>query len=214
MKGFVISLGLGACLLAACDDLDRGELTARTTAPQAGPACASCHAYPLQDLHHAYHLLNADTLRITKNVNGRITCLDCHNSSMASQVHVLLDSICADDLLPSGWSSIDYPADFRTCMQDHPLFRVDSIRQNRPVPLPARPGGEPLLQEWMTGLAHMNGKVDVVFDHRVIDHANHPGEGAWNPELQTCSAIACHEKHGDYRWAAPSRGLPGLRGHD
>lgn len=205
---------LAACVLFACEALDQGDLNARATAAPAGPNCASCHPYPLNDIHHAYHLFQADTLRITKNINGRITCLDCHSSSMASREHLLLDSICIDALKPSGWSSIDESADFRACMAGNPLARVDTIRQHRPVPLPARPGEEPVLEEWMTSLAHLNNVVDVKFDPRVSDTLERPAGALWDASSLTCSAVACHEHHGHYRWASPSRGLPGLHGHE
>ena len=203
-----------ALLLAGCEALDQGDLSARTTASQAGAACASCHAYPLRDLHHQYHLFNADTLRIVKNVNGRITCVDCHADAMASQTHLLLDSICVDALKPSGWSSFDEQTDFRKCLQSNPLGRVDTLRQHRPVPMPPRPGEVPILEEWMTGMAHMNGRVDVKFDIRVSDTLLYPGGAEWNADALTCSAVACHEHAGHYRWAIPSQGLPGMRGHE
>jgi hypothetical protein len=202
---------LGACVLAACEGLEHQDLTARASAPHAGPSCASCHSYPLRDVHHNYHLLNADTLRITKNVNGRITCLDCHNNAMVSRVHVILDSICVDFLKPTGWSSVDEQVDFQFCITFNPLTRVDTIRQNRPAPAPARPGDVPLLEEWMTGYAHMNGVVDVKFDPRVNHNEVGVAPAKWDPELLTCTTIACHEFHGEYRWAAPSKGFNGLR---
>lgn len=203
----------GLVFLAACDRLDRQTLTARTIAAAEGPDCASCHRYPLLDSNHIFHLLDADTLRITKNINGRITCLDCHAGAMASRNHLLLDSICVDSLKPSGWSSLDEASDFRKCMGKHAPVRVDSIIQHRPVPLPERPGAAPLLTEWMTSLAHMNGTVDVEFDSRVDDTLEDRNGAAWEPEALTCSAVACHEHHGHYRWAAPSKGLTRLRGH-
>ena len=208
-----LCMAAGLLFLAACDRLDRQALTARTTAAAQGPDCAGCHRYPLLDSNHTFHLLDADTLRITKNINGRITCLDCHAGAMASGNHLLLDSICVDSLKPSGWSSIDEASDFRKCLNRNALARVDSIIQHRPVPLPERPGEAPLLTEWMTSLAHMNGTVDVEFDPRVDDTLEDPDGAAWDPEALTCSAVACHEHHGHYRWAAPSRGLTGLRGH-
>jgi hypothetical protein len=209
-----IAAALALSLLAACDTLERGELTARNgAAAQQGPACSGCHAYPLLDSNHIFHLLLADTLRITKNINGKITCLDCHRGSMASEVFVLLDSICADSLKPSGWSSFDESEDFRKCMKKNALARVDSIRQNRPIPLAERPGPQPKVREWMTALAHMNGTVDVEFDPRVSDTLEDPNGASWEPEALTCSAVACHEHHGHYRFAAPSRGLTGLHGH-
>jgi hypothetical protein len=203
----------GAVCLLACDALDHEALTARTVSAPQGMTCSGCHAYPLMDMNHAYHLLNADTARISKNINGSITCLDCHRGSMASREFPILDSICADNLKPSGWSSLDEGEDFAKCLAKFPLARVDTIRQHRPVPLPERPGEVPLLQEWMTGVAHMNGTVDVEFDPRVSDTLESPAGAAWDPEAMTCSAVACHEHHGHYRWAVPSRGLTGLRGH-
>src|SRR4051812_22868636 len=53
-----------ACLmtcLTGCDMLPRlsadSSLTAnKVMAPASIPDCASCHAYPLRDVHHLYHL--------------------------------------------------------------------------------------------------------------------------------------------------------------
>ncbi|HLP43054.1 MAG TPA: hypothetical protein VK465_16220, partial [Fibrobacteria bacterium] len=58
----LLALALGGCL-------EKDELTARSAAVTAapGPDCASCHAYPLHDLNHSFHLKVAEPM---KTVNG------------------------------------------------------------------------------------------------------------------------------------------------
>jgi len=85
------------------------------------------------------------------------------------------------------------------------------LRQNHPVPQPERPGAHPLFQEFVTSLAHLNGTVDVAFDPKNSAPAQYGGDSAgFNPESETCSAVACHPGGKDYRWAAPRKGLPAL----
>jgi len=193
-------------LLGGCQG-DKGELTATSIAPQMGPNCASCHAYPPRDTNHVYHLFEVDG---TITNNRPITCLHCHNKSMLGRDKAFSDSIFLD---PNGneFHALDFP-DIPE-IRAYPLVRVDTLIQNRPVPLPPRPGSLAEIQEWMTGSAHMNGAVDVDFDETSIDTARFHGQTAFfNPEKLTCSAMACHPSPGDYRWAIPSRGLPILKG--
>jgi hypothetical protein len=205
-----------------CGDLkmDAAELTAR--APSSGTAsstqpgldCASCHAYVLTDSNHLFHLF-----RTTPNyqLNGPITCLDCHATAIQSRPTALQDSIFADK---DGveWSALDYPvipgspSQADTLRRDYTLARIDTLNRNLPLAVPARPGAAPErgLTEWMTGLAHMNGVVDVAFEPRVDDTAQFAGAHAsYNPTQESCSAIACHP-NGDKEWgfASPSKGLP------
>jgi hypothetical protein len=91
------------------------------------------------------------------------------------------------------------------------LIQVDTLRQNHPIAQPDRPGARPLFREYVTALAHLNGSVDVAFDPRNSDPALYGGDSArFDPQKETCSAVACHPGGLDYRWAAPNKGLPRL----
>jgi hypothetical protein len=184
------------------------ELTGKAVTPPKGFDCSSCHRYELKDQNHFYHITYVDMT--VKRVNGPVTCLDCHKNSIQFQRVVLLDSFFLDS---SGFvlSSLDYPHE--ESIRKGPLLRVDTLIQNHPIPSPGAAPGEREVQEWMTGLAHMNGLVDVVFDSSVTDQDRFLGERAeFNPERETCSAISCHEKPHPYRFAAPSKGLSGSIG--
>lgn len=193
------------------------ELTARSATAARNPDCASCHAYPLEDENHHFHLFHTVP---NKEINGPITCMDCHATSMARRPFTLLDSIYADSL-GNEWSSADYAADttqppLADSIRGRLTFvRVDTLRQERPVPVPERDGRLPELTEYMTSLAHMNGVVDVVFHPRVTDTAKFPGMRAeFNRPRETCSAVACHPRGESPHWrfAAPSKGLEELMG--
>jgi hypothetical protein len=93
------------------------------------------------------------------------------------------------------------------------LVRVDTLEQHHLIPLNDKALDEHELREWVTGLAHMNGTVDVVFDATISDTARFLGARAeFNPKMETCSAISCHSKDGLYRFEACSKNLPGLAG--
>jgi hypothetical protein len=218
-RGLSIAIGLALPLvpliLGACGDwkVDSSALTARTATPAEGPSCSSCHGYPLNDTNHVYHLID---LGKSKSVNGKISCLDCHSTAIRSQAVTLFDTVYE---APDGeqWRTLDHPnaGDLTSdgdVIRSLPLFGLDTLHENHPFPMPDRPGAKPKFQEYMTGLAHMNGNVDVVFDNRVSTPDKFAGKSAeYNPTAETCSAIACHpagEK--PYRWAAPSKGLKEL----
>jgi hypothetical protein len=214
--------------LAACQDvrLDPEALTAKASVPVQAPNCASCHAYPPDEINHRYHLYQLTPLR---SINGKVTCLDCHSNSLASHVARFPDSIFAD---PFGteWSALDYPTD--ADIRKLPLLRVDTFTTNSPIFAPPRPGAGPVLethvpvadrpsdrpafQEYITSLAHMNGSVDVVFHPRVSDTARFQGEVAsFDPKMETCSAVACHPGGTGkpvWRFEAPLKGLTQLEG--
>lgn len=188
---------------------DKTELVQTTLAPQSAPNCASCHAYPPRDTNHVYHLFDVEG-GITNN--RPITCLHCHNKSMLGKDIAFIDSIFLD---PNGneFHALDFP-DIPE-IRNYPLLRLDTLVQNRPVELASSTGSPLALAEWMTGHAHMNGKVDVDFDKTSIDTARFQGQSAFfHPEKLTCSAMACHPSSGDYRWAIPSKGLPILKGDE
>lgn len=199
--------------LIACDSwvpLEPG-LAGRAASAPAASACASCHAYPVGGVNHQFHLLHADSL---KAGNGPITCLDCHAGSIRSYDQVILDTIYANSRGTSA-SAYDSAASrtFRAALAagKYVLVRVDTLVHHRPVPLPAEPGRVALLQEWMTGVDHLNGRVDVKFDPRDDDPARYGSRSAvYDPVQETCSAVACHLHATPYRWPAPSKGLSGL----
>lgn len=193
---------------AACTEFrtDPGDLTARG-GPAAGVNCAACHAYPLRDTNHIYHLYEPDS-NITSD--RPITCLNCHDRSLANRRVAYADSIFRD---PGGneFHALDFPDDAE--LRTFTLVRVDTLIKRRPVPAPERPGPSPEMQEWVTALAHLNGTVDVEFDSTSEDTGRFHGMRAvFNPAEQTCSSVDCHPNHGAYRWGIPSRGLPTLKG--
>lgn len=205
----LLALALGGCL-------EKDELTARSAAVTAspGPDCASCHGYPLRDTNHLFHLFAAGPM---KTVNGSITCLDCHATSLASRPFSVIDSIFVDSL-GNEMSTYDSPRLARDSLR---FVRVDTVHHDRPVRASDRPGRVNELVEYVTSLAHMNGKVDVVFHPRVSDTVGKwPGRKAeFNPVRETCSAVACHPGSANdasssphWRFAAPSKGLPELVG--
>jgi hypothetical protein len=191
-QGWVVA----ALCLSACLGPDRSELTAVAATAQAGPDCATCHPYPIDDDRHRLHLINVSSNPL---VNGPdVTCLDCHARSMAHRDTLLLDSIFVDSIgneLPS----LLYP--YYDNLRNFALLRVDSVWQHRPVRSPVRAGDPPAYQEYLTALAHMNGKVDVDLDEKLSDTARFQGQPAsYNPEQKSCSAIACHSRDNAYRW--------------
>jgi len=198
-----------ALIWAACTELAQSPetLTAKTTGPVPGPDCASCHAYPLRDTNHVYHMFYSDS-SIT---NDRpITCLHCHDRSIAARMETYRDSIFMDTN-GNEYHGLDFPEDKE--LRTFPLVRVETLTVRRAVPAPAREGTLPVLQEWVTSLAHLNGTVDVEFNSTSQDTARWHGQRAtFNPQQETCSAVACHPNHGPYRWADPARGLTLLKG--
>lgn len=204
-KAALAALGMLAAV-CGCRNETPG-LTSVSKSAQSGPDCASCHAYPLRDTNHVFHLFKTDS-SITNN--RPITCLHCHNTSIRGRDTAFQDSVFLDS---NGieFNSLGYP-DIPE-IRELPLARVETLVRNRPIAMPPRPGPEPEIREWMTSLAHMNGVVDVVFDTSSIDTSRfHGASAAFNPKEATCSAMACHPNQGIYRWAVPSRNLPILKG--
>lgn len=215
--------GIALLILAGCGNwkVDSSELTAKTAASAdgnltaMGPDCASCHGYLLNDIDHTYHLVRATGNR---DVNGYITCLDCHATSIRFRAVTLFDSIYE---APDGekWGTLAHPnpADTTTdgvVIRTLNFLKVDTLPQHLPLTMPAQSSGPgPQLREYMTGLAHMNGKVEVDFDSRVSSPGRFGGQSAlFNPTTETCSAVACHPGDKPYRWAADAKGLPELKG--
>lgn len=202
-----------SCLLFSCNNVVPLEpaLNSQTSSTVTNSNCASCHTYPVLGVNHQFHLFHADSLKLE---NGPITCLDCHNHSILSQNFVIHDSVYKNlrGSLASAYDRTASPA-FRDSLTKklYTLVRVDTLIQHRPVPAPGTPDRISFLQEWVTSIDHLNGKVDVKFDPNDQDLVRFNGFAAtYNPTLETCSAIKCHNSSTPYRWPAPSKGLDGL----
>lgn len=207
---FPFAMALG---LAACGEWknDPDSLTAKSTAPVLGASCSACHGYPLQDTNHDYHLFKAGS---NQDLNGAITCLDCHANSIKSRAVTLFDSVFQDTATLEIFFSLSHPGDSaRTSegkrIRSLDLLRVDTRIQNHPIAMPTRPGALPDFQEYLTSIAHMNGKVDVNFDPRNSNPVEFGGDSAsFNPKMETCSALACHPGPGAiYRFSSAAKGL-------
>ncbi len=203
----VFTVLISLLALSACK-FENADLTATSKIPQMGPDCASCHGYSLRDTNHVYHLFTTNDSSITNN--RPITCLHCHNLSIVGRDTNFLDTVYRDTN-GNEFHTLDFPDldEIRT----YQLLRVEILVQNRPIAMPSRPGPKPEITEWMTALAHMNGRVDVNFNKTSIDTVRFKGAKAvYNPKEMTCSAMACHPNPGKYRWAVPSRGWLMLTG--
>lgn len=189
--------------------MDSSSLRADSPIRPASPGCSACHPYSLQDPDHFTHLVYNGEVYL-KKVNGFISCLDCHRTAMQAAPEIVFDSLYQDSQ-----GTILSTVDSRGAFRQMPgiLIRVDTLEHHRPVPLNDNVPQAGALREWVTGLAHMNGKVDVVFDPSVSDTARYQGARAeFNPKLETCSAVSCHLHDGPYRFQACSKGLPELSG--
>lgn len=199
------ALFLSGCLRI----LDTASLQAKSSTRPASPSCSACHPYSLQDWNHFTHLIYNEGVFV-KQANGFVTCLDCHSTSLESSTSILFDSLYQDS---DGTirSSVDFKGAFP--VMPGALIRVDTLVQHHPIPLNDKALGEHELREWMTGLAHLNGIIDVVFDATASDTGRfHGARAEFNPKLETCSAVSCHTKDGPYRFEACSKNLPGLVG--
>jgi hypothetical protein len=157
-----------------------------------------------------------------KFVNGEVTCLACHSKSLASRVVAVQDTFFRnpDPSEDPPWASslnapVNLPTDtFEIRVRSWPIDSIVARPQTHPMPQSGRPSpvSDSGIVEFMTGLAHLNGSIDVVFDPKHSDPARFGGMPAsFNPKQETCSAVACHPGDNPYRFAAPSKGLPGLK---
>jgi hypothetical protein len=202
-------------LLSGCGDwkMDSSELNARTAAPAMGPDCAGCHAYPLTDRNHKFHLAETEP---DNKLNGPITCLDCHAKSIRFQVVTLFDSTYEDTLTGERAHTIVHPNPLDTnsegrIIRNLAFIRVDTLIQHHPRPAPARAGDVPQFQEYLTSLAHLNDHVDVEFEARDSDTGRFQGQTAsFNPKQESCSAVACHPVDTPYSFGSIAKGLPAL----
>jgi hypothetical protein len=185
----------------------------------ASPDCASCHAYPLHDINHYYHLVSSDTMRYRSGKpvpNYVATCLDCHFNSIKHFPFTRQDTVWADSQgreLPMHGSPSDVVLRTREVPEYRPIpasgpadtargrllaAEIDSLiqryaRAGKPVP-------------WRTGFLHLNGSVDVTFPPDLVSFPESLAT-AYRPRDFSCSAIACHKKPAAvYRWKS-SRGF-------
>ena len=205
-------ISIAALLIWGCDFNPRTDLKALTSQEQSGPNCAACHHYPPPDPNHALHMGHA----VTFSKNGSISCRDCHSTSILGRPTLVFDSIFAtfDSLgQPIERSGLANP-DFQF-IRDWNLIRVDTLRQIRPIEQPGSTKTAGFLKQWMTGISHLNGIVDIQFDSLVSDTSRFLGQpAAYHPDRQSCSAVQCHRGGADYRWANPSKGLPAKGRYD
>ena len=212
-----LKIAVLAFSLAACGEwkVDSDSLTARTATPPQGMSCSGCHAYPLADFNHDYHLNRAPT---KQKLNGVVTCLDCHSKSVRSEPVVVLDTVYEDTATTEKFHTLNFPGanaknDSGIIIRSLTLNSIDTLPQNHPVPMPNRPGAVPAFQEYVTAAAHMNGSIDVVFDPRNSQPGKFGGDTAsYNPKQETCSAVACHPADPKaYSWGSKAKGLPEIK---
>ncbi len=199
---------------------DPAALNADSASPQPAPDCASCHAYPLHDVNHAYHLraLNPREAVATKFIyerkNGIIVCMDCHFGSLAHKRYAWYDTL---------WGTA---GDVRTTpdkLPSDPIYRIDSTPGY--LPLPAVVGAAATSEQvnamleqafeigkvvpWLTGSKHMNGKVDVEFSSSLVPDSAQRLQ-AYHPQDISCSSVECHNApKKKYRWASMNKALSG-----
>lgn len=234
MKGIAPFLaGICAAGLAGCEwpklDPDPLALTASSPDPAAAPNCASCHPYPLPDVHHQFHVMGSSSNLHNVSLpsrNGPITCMDCHFHSIKHFTYAYPDSI---------WADADGNEHRSPAAEGDTLVRVDVYQRFKPFLANTRPETEGTalaasidsqviraastgaLVQFMTDWAHND-------QHEQLDFAPNnvtPPEKltlAFRPEDLSCSSIACHNRPERlYRWASRERGLsgcPSLYGHD
>lgn len=217
LNGRILAYFLCLPSIMACVDwnMEPSELTARASAPGRSPDCAGCHPYLLGDDNHRFHVetIGGNWTR------GGITCLDCHVSAIRFTDSIAYDSVFFDTSTGWEWRTLDHPdpADTTsggTVIRAMTLLSTDTLpRRHRPVPVPARPGAKPPYQEYMTGLAHLNGVVDVVFDSGDSQPDRFAGRTAhFDPVDESCSAVACHHRPNPYSWGSVPKSLPELNG--
>ncbi len=186
-------------------------------APLIGPNCASCHQYPLTDVHHIYHLVsnnvNSDNLG-RPQLNGYTTCMDCHFNSIRHFSYFHYDTVWVDvngDTLYQHTSPTDRIGAIHAYHRYHPLpYGVFDTTQGEALAdsidtLIVQKSRVGKLVEWMTSTAHDNGQIDVIFAPNDVDADS--VVAAFHPKDLSCSTIACHNAPDVYRWANASMGL-------
>lgn len=222
-------LALCGCKSLPGIGVDPALASAQAAAPVPGPDCASCHAYPLHDVNHQYHLVASNVNRNNigqPELNAVTTCMDCHFNSVRRFGYVHTDTTWMD--------SNGVELERRTSPSDR-VMKTVSYPRWRPVPYPggdtARGEGYAreidslifrrarlgMVTEWMTDRAHFNGRVEIAFPPNDVTR---PGAlaTAYRPSDLSCSSVTCHTtREARYRWEDLSRGLsncPSLDGND
>jgi hypothetical protein len=217
LSALVCGIALSGCLESLKPD--QPALTSISTAPRTVPDCASCHAYPLHDVNHSYHLNSLNTWEgvqakfVYERKNGAILCMDCHFGSIAHRAYNWYDTI---------WGT---EGDLRSTadkLPNDPIYRIDSIPGFLPLPAAGGPVTSVRIDslimaatrigtvaEWLTAGNHLNGTVDVEFSPNIVlDTAL--SKKAYRPQDLSCSTIECHNApKKTYRWASKSLGLTG-----
>lgn len=207
---------LGGCLKVLKPDVV--GLTSAATTPASAPNCSGCHAYPLHDVNHYYHLLAINPMSLTAGefkLNGRITCMDCHFESVAHFTFPFPETTWVDK------DGFELP--FKANPGDT-IARITPHTRYHPVPADLQGGPltgaqvDTLMSEaarigavvsWLTGRKHMNGLADVAFPPNNLKGPDTSTRG-YRPRDLSCSAIACHSApEVSYRWASKIRGLGG-----
>ena len=199
---------------------DKLAMTGKSVAPADAPECASCHAYPPADLRHMFHLYgpNANThvLEIPQ-LNGLVTCMDCHFTSIRHFSYGHQDTIWVD--ATGKESRIRLNPTYRMLrIETFQLFRPLNSRASNPAQGEAlaiaidsqmfRSNRKGELMQWITDRTHNNGKLEVSFPPNAVTHPESLAT-AFRPRDASCSAVACHSVPGRYRWLNPEKGLSG-----
>ncbi|HKP95304.1 MAG TPA: hypothetical protein VJ385_06060 [Fibrobacteria bacterium] len=210
--------------LMGCLKPDQPALLATATAPRAAPDCAGCHAYPLHDVNHNYHLRSYNTREgiqgggdgpfFTERPTGIIVCMDCHFGSIAHRNYSYTDTVWDSGLggrLPTDTIlRIDTIPGFLPLPSGKPTATVSAPEVDSLMVSAFRIGD---VVRWLTAANHMNGIVDVEFNPNfVTNYANDTtiSKSAYHPRDMSCSAIECHNApKKTYRWASKSLGLIG-----
>jgi hypothetical protein len=205
-----------ACLwLTGCLKPDQAALTSSSASARSVPDCASCHAYPLRDVNHYYHLMGINPIShigADFKLNGPITCLDCHFGSVAEFSYPFPETTWVDKdgfELPFKSGPTDTIARITAHMRHHP---VPADLQGAPLTgesvdtLIARATRIGEVVAWLTGKQHMNSQVDVSFPPNDLVGSLNVAQ-PYRPRDLSCSAIACHTApEVSYRWASKALG--------
>lgn len=186
MRRSAVLLTAGLLSLAGCDWLPRlapGDDLVRAGNPDPrAPSCAACHPFGPRDPNHLFHLFDKDVVeKMAKHadLNGDVTCLDCHAASVAGFP-------VGAGFRPVPAATVETGSPPATEAQVRALVAEYARRRESPP--------------WRTGRSHFDGTVQVEFTANEVA-AGRPLASAYNPVGMTCSALACHESLSDtYRW--------------